>query len=134
MTSGEELLTKIFKKEHITFQREIEFNDCKSTKNGKYRFDFGIYENGKLVALCEWDGEQHFYQIPHFHKNRKDFLQRQGADARKDSYCLANHIPLYRIPFWEKDDIKTSKDIFTEKHRVKQKYHNSIIWREHCKK
>ena len=38
---------------------------------------------------------------------------------------------MYINPYWEKENIKTSKDIFQDKFLVKSKWHNDKKWIEY---
>lgn len=119
-SKGEEKIREILIFNHIDFIREKTFNDL---KKGKYRFDFYL----PLYNVCiEYDGEQHYKQIKHFYKTRKDFLAARERDRRKNSYCLAQNIKLYRIPYYEIDNINTFNDILNEKFLVKNKWHLDI--------
>lgn len=120
-SNGEKQIIKILNKERIKFVREKRFKDL---KRGLLRFDFYIPSLGVLIEV---DGAQHFHQVKKFQRTYSEFLQTQGNDRRKNSYCLANGIPLYRIPYWELENIKTSKDIFQEKFLVKRRGHNDIL-------
>ena len=55
------------------------------------------------------------------------FLKQQENDRRKNSYCLANNISLYRIPYWDLNKIKTFNDILNKKYLVKSKWHNDNL-------
>ena len=112
---------KILKTESIKFEREKQFKDL---HYGYYRFDFYI---PSLNIIIECDGEQHFTYLKHFHKKREDFLKARERDRRKNSYCLANCIKLYRIPFWEFGTIKNFSDIIQDKFLVKNKWHNDNL-------
>ena len=50
-------------------------------------------------------------------------------DRRKNSYALANNIPLYRIQYWDINNkkINSFSDITKDKNRVKSKFHNDYI-------
>lgn len=117
MSNYENYIMKILLKENILFEREKTFSDL---KKGKYRFDFYL---PKLNICLEVDGAQHFEQIKHFQKTKTDFSKQQEHDRRKNSYCLANNIPLYRIPYYEIKNIHTFNDILNEKFLVKSKWH-----------
>lgn len=126
MSKNEEYIMKILLKENIYFEREKSFQDL---RNGKYRFDFYIPNLHGAQCVIEVDGEQHFYKIKCFQKTKTDFLKQQEHDRRKNSYCLANNILLYRIPYWEIKNIFTFNDILNEKFKVKNKWHNDNIRR-----
>ena len=98
MSSLEEHVYNILIERHIDFEREKSFKDL---RNNNYRFDFFLPQ--------------------------QNFIKSQERDRRKNSYCLANKIPLYRIPYWEIDNIKTLEDIFKEKFLVRSKWHNDNL-------
>ena len=111
---------ELLKKAKISFYREKTFKDL---KKGLFRFDFYLYNYHGRPAIIEVDGEQHFKPI----YGRQAFLKGQEHDRQKNSYCLANDIPLYRIPYWEIRELKTINDIFTEEHLVKDRWHNDNL-------
>lgn len=124
MSKYEESVIKILKQGKISFVREKTFSDL---KHGLFRFDFYIYSLNGAPVIVEVDGEQHFKPI----YGRQSFLKGQEHDRRKNSYCLANNIPLYRIPYWEIENLKTSADIFSNKFLVKTRWHNDQLKAPH---
>lgn len=123
MSKNEEKIVKILLQEKISFVREKTFQDL---KNGKFRFDFYLPKENIIIEI---DGEQHFKQIKKFQKTRQDFLRQQERDRRKNSYCLANNIPLYRVPYWEIENINCFKQIIKKEFLVKNKWHNDNLRR-----
>lgn len=121
MSKGEDKIICLLCAANIKFEREKTFTDL---RGGKFRYDFYL---PLYNILIEVDGEQHFKQVKVFQKTRSDFLKSQERDRRKNSYCLANKISLYRIPYWEIDNIKTLEDIFKEKFLVRSKWHNDNL-------
>ena len=121
MSKGEDKIICLLCVANIKFEREKTFTDL---RGGKFRYDFYL---PLYNILIEVDGEQHFKQVKVFQKTRSDFLKSQERDRRKNSYCLANKISLYRIPYWEIDNIKTLEDIFKEKFLVRSKWHNDNL-------
>lgn len=111
---------ELLKKAKLQFYREKTFKDL---KKGLFRFDFYIQNYHGAPAIVEVDGEQHFQPI----YGRSAFLKGQEHDRQKNSYCLANGIPLYRIPYWEIANLKSIDDIFTENHLVKSRWHNDNL-------
>lgn len=130
MSKGEEKIITILKKEKISFKREVIVPFLNGKKKVPLRYDFGIYIGKILCALIEVDGIQHFKYIPKFYKNQSDFRYRRGCDRKKNDWALKNNIPLYRIPYWELENINNFKDIISSKFLVKNIYHNDIIIRE----
>lgn len=115
-SSYEEFAIDILKKDKIKFTREKTFSDL---RRGRFRFDFYLDND----VILEIDGEYHWKQI----RGRQALLKQQENDRRKNSYCLAHEIPLYRIPYWELHNIKSSKDFFQDKFLVKEKWHNDML-------
>ena len=100
MSKYENKVMEIFKAAKLSFCREKTFKDL---KKGLFRFDFYLYNYCGRPVIVEVDGEQHFKPI----YGRQAFLKGQEHDRQKNSYCLANNIPLYRVPYWEIKDLKT---------------------------
>ena len=48
---------------------------------------------------------------------------------QKCKFALMNKIPLYCIPYYDYNLIKTTKDIFSDKYLVKSKWHNIQVAR-----
>ena len=120
MSKYEDYVASILKKSKIKFLREKTFSDL---KHGLFRFDFYILDLNGAPAIVEVDGEQHFKPV----YGRQSFLKGQEHDRRKNSYCLANNIPLYRIPYWEIKNLKTTEDIFKDEFLVRTRWHNDQL-------
>lgn len=127
-SSGEEKIIKILKNNNIIFQREKTFSNLTSVYGFNLRFDFAVYnQEEELLYLIEVQGEQHYKHVQYFQKTYQDFLKQQENDRRKISYCLANDIKLYSIPYWEWKNIETYEDILQDKFLVKTKWHNDYL-------
>lgn len=120
MSKYEDSVISILKQSRINFQREKTFSDL---KHGLFRFDFYIPNLYGAPVIIEVDGEQHFKPI----YGRQSFLKGQEHDRRKNSYCLANNISLYRIPYWEIKKLRTINDIFKDEFLVKTRWHNDYL-------
>lgn len=120
MSNYEQKIATILQKAKIRFIKEKTFKDL---KHGLFRFDFYILDLQGAPAIVEVDGEQHFKPV----YGRQSFLKGQEHDRRKNSYCLANKIPLYRIPYWEIFSLKSANEIFTDNHLVKSRWHNDNL-------
>ena len=57
-----------------------------------------------LMGMME-SGEQHYKYVAKFYHSRAEFMAAQERDRRKISYCLANNIPIYVIPYWELENL-----------------------------
>ena len=64
----------------------------------------------KLLCLIEYDGEQHYMPVKFSHMSEEEVQEKlndtQRRDNIKNEYCKKNNIPLLRIPYWEKKNIK----------------------------
>ena len=120
MSKYENYIMELLKRSKIKFYKEKTFKDL---RKGLFRFDFYIQNLDGAPAIVEVDGEQHFKPI----YGRQAFLKGQEHDRQKNSYCLANNIPLYRIPYWEIYNLKDASEIFTEAHLVKTRWHNDNL-------
>lgn len=127
MSKFEEKIARILTEARLPFIREKTFKDL---KHGYLRFDFYFPLTG---TCCEIDGPQHMEYTKFFYKKRSGFTKAQERDRVKNSYCLAHGIPLYRIPYWEMDNIHCVDDLFQDKFLVCSKYHNDNIYREYRK-
>lgn len=117
-SSYEEHVIHLLLKHKIKFLREKTFNDL---KHGTFRFDF--YITNPKQALIEVDGQYHFHKI----RGRAALLKQQEHDRIKNSWSLAHDIPLYRIPYWEIENLKTFEDLFQDKFLVRSKWHNDNL-------
>ena len=89
-------ILNILQENDINFIEEYVFLDLP-----KSRFDFAIIENEKIARLIEFDGEQHFKNVPSW----GGLELQQQRDKVKNEYALSHNIPLVRIPYWERDKI-----------------------------
>lgn len=114
---GELQIEKILKEHQIDYKKEYSFDDLVSENGVPLRFDFAIFENERLQYLIEYDGEQHY--LTKTDKIWSDTVKkRQERDKIKNEYAWCHKIPLYRIPYWEKNNI-TFENIITDSHLVK---------------
>ncbi len=89
----------------VTYLTEFRFNDCvyKST----LPFDFAILDStNQIQCLIEYDGEQHFEFIKHWHGDEEGFELQKLRDSIKTKYCKEHNIKLIRIPYTEYDNIE----------------------------
>lgn len=124
MSSYEDKIIHILKKEQISFRREESFKDLRF---GLYRYDFFV---PSLNILIEVQGEQHYVFNKKFYKTRQDFLKAQERDRRKISYALGKGYRLYCIPYWALDTIECFTDITQEKYLATSMWKNDTDWRQ----
>lgn len=121
MSKGEEKIAELLSKANLVYTREKTFQDL---KHGKLRFDFYIQNLFGKYCIIEFNGEQHYEYVKKFYKTQLEWRQAQGRDMRKISYCLANQIPLYIIPYWEINNIHSIYDLFNPKFFARDRYKN----------
>ena len=86
MSLGEKQIRKLLIDNNITFDEQIRFKDLPLQS-----FDFGVYNDNKLLYLIEVQGDQHYKENTLF----SDTLQERNN--RKRQYCIKNKIPLYEL-------------------------------------
>lgn len=105
-SKGESEIQAVLKSYSVDFKREYKFQDCRY--KSALPFDFAVFKNDNPVLLIEYDGEQHFEYRSFGRKKREtdslEFIQLR--DAIKTEYCKKRGIPLLRIPYTEKANIK----------------------------
>lgn len=120
-SQGELKITTILNQTKIPFVKEKTFENFVTNTNTHYRYDF--YVNNKYII--EFDGQQHLE--PHFFGSTiEDFIDRIQKDQIKNQYCLDNNIPLYRIPYYDLDNINSLEDILQDKYLVKTINHYNL--------
>ena len=82
----------------VDYKREFGFDDCKSNKNYKLRFDFAVFKDSKVFCLIEYDGQQHFFPVIPF-GGEKAFNETVERDKIKNKYCFDNNIKLLRLNY-----------------------------------
>ena len=101
-SKGEKAIEEVLKKENISYKKEVTFSDLVSKRNGHLRFDFGLYHNGSLLCLIEYDGEHHSFPKENRFGGPDNFEITQENDHQKNQYCKKHCIPLIRIPYTQK--------------------------------
>ena len=99
-SKGETIIEHYCKKNYLRYIIQYKIDKCRN----KYSlpFDFALFNKNKLVALIEYQGEQHYKAFEHF-GGEKRFKQQQINDQIKRDYCTTNNIPLIEIPYWIED-------------------------------
>ena len=112
-SSNEIVIAEMLTKMNVPFISEFSFPDLKRPSTGALlRFDFAIVnDNDAVVALIEYQGEQHYTDFKEFGK-----IQREETDSEKKAYCKKNNIPLYEITYAEETETRCKEiisDIYT---------------------
>ena len=114
IANAKKMYEDILKENSIKYIKEYRIQNLK-------RFDFAILdEKENIVRLIEFDGEQHFKNVPHW-----DAIEiQQKRDKEKNEYALSHNIPLIRIPYWERNNISLEL-IMSDKYLVKKESYES---------
>lgn len=82
---------------HISFQKQVSFEDLITQKGGRTYFDFAIYFNDYLIALIEAQGIQHYRVDPY--ASWFGQYERDITDPLKRNYCKIKNIPLIELSY-----------------------------------
>lgn len=127
MSKGEEKVIELLQKGRYKFEREKRFKDL---KHGLYRFDFYVVGGRAIPCVLELNGAQHYQYVKKFYITRAEFEAAKERDRRKISYCLAHNIPIYVIPYWELDNLRTAADLFNPRFRAVSRWKNDQDWQQ----
>ena len=115
ISKGEFLVSEFLKYKEINFLYQVRFSDCKYKKT--LPFDFGILNgDGEVVALVEFDGEQHYQPVETW-GGEQTLKEVQIRDKVKDDYCKRKGIPLLRIKYNEENILKTIEEFIAQEQR-----------------
>lgn len=105
-----DIIQHILTDNNIPFLIEYRFSDLIHRP-----FDFALLDNNSnVVKLIEFDGEQHYFDIPSW----GGLKLQQERDKIKNEYALTHNIPLIRIPYYEKNNL-TLDLLLSDKYLVK---------------
>lgn len=109
-SKGEDKISKLLRDNHISFINQKTFpNALYKATSYHMIFDFWVKES----YLIEYDGIQHFKEVPFFNLT---LAEQQARDLEKNIWCKENHIPLIRIPYYYFNNISLEDiDILTSK-------------------
>lgn len=96
LSKGEETIKDFLDQNHISYEREKKFKDCKDKR--PLPFDFYLPKENMCI---EFDGIQHYKPI--YSDWRLEYVHKH--DNMKTKYCKENHIDLLRIPYWDYKNI-----------------------------
>lgn len=107
---GEQKVKKLLEELNINYQAEYSIPDL-----GRKRFDFAIFsDKGTLISFIQYDGIQHFVG---WNRDSSSLKERQERDKEKNEWARQHKIPLYRIPYWELDNLN-QENLFSKKFLV----------------
>lgn len=96
-SKGEYETTQRLLQYNFSFKTQYSFDDLKSEKGRKLRFDYAIFNSDDtLNCLIEFQGPQHDPDKAEYY-GEFGKQQREVTDKQKREYCLAHDILLYEI-------------------------------------
>lgn len=93
---GEIKIQEILIQMNVDFAREVRFSDCRDKQ--PLPFDFAIYYQGRMAALIEYQGKQH-YEPTGGWSDKEHLCYVQRHDNIKKEWAQNNGIPLYEISY-----------------------------------
>lgn len=103
ISSFQWIVNKVLQESNINYRVEYSFPELYGIYGQKLlRYDFAVMdEDGKVVALIECQGEQHYKPIEEFGGENAFEIQKKN-DALKRKYAEKAGIPLIEIPYQKK--------------------------------
>ena len=95
-SKGERKVKAVLDELGVTYKQQESFEDLKDKH--PLRFDFTIYQDGKLIAVIEFNGIQHYKPISVF-GGEKAFQMQKKHDLMKVQYCVDHGLFLLQIPY-----------------------------------
>lgn len=90
-------IAQYLRERKINFVPQVSFSDLfYKSEDAPLKFDFGIYDNNKLIFLIEFQGIQH-YDSSNFFFSEENIIR----DELKRKYCMDKKIPLIEIKYDE---------------------------------
>lgn len=104
MSRGELLTYQCLKSLNVEFTCQYRFKDCVGLSGSQLIFDFWI---PAFNLLIEYDGEQHYQEVPFGKNPARELLNIQVRDNIKTTFARENGIRLLRIPYWQINNTST---------------------------
>lgn len=124
-SKGELTIINILNKTKLKYETEKTFEDlCK----GRFRFDFYINSLHGRRAVIEFNGAQHYEFVSVFYPSERMWRAAKERDRQKISYCLANDIDIYIIPYWDLDQLHILQDLIKPEYKATSRWHNDEVW------
>lgn len=93
-SKGEAFTSSFLDYMNLRYEKQVKFNNCRYKKS--LPFDFKVYNSDGTWFLLEFDGIQHFIEVPYW-GGKKKFKEAQKRDRIKNRFCNENKIFLIRI-------------------------------------
>lgn len=104
-SQGERLIRLYLESKNIDYKYNYSFNDCRDKL--PLPFDFYLPDYNILI---EYDGSQHFKEMPKWENENSNLQKRILHDSIKTNYCKDENIKLIRINYKQINDINNILD------------------------
>ena len=102
-TKGEKKVRIFLEENGIEYIEQYRINlPFSSLGKNNIKVDFYL---PNLNTIIEFNGKQHYVEIPYFHRSKTAFASQQYRDKRLKEYCKNNGIKLIEIPYTEEYNI-----------------------------
>lgn len=106
ISKGETIIKNYLDDKQIDYKHEYSMPGCRRVN--PLRFDFYI---PSLKAAIEFDGRQHYEEVPYFNSSTSTLELTRERDGIKDAYCREHGIRMIRIPHY---DIRKIEEILND--------------------
>lgn len=100
----ERRIYSVLKANGVSFSEEYEFPGLVGSSGRPLRFDFCVFEGGRIAYLIEAQGRQHYVPVARF-GGAKALAYQKRNDVSKRRYCLDHGYRLVTIPYYDEDKI-----------------------------
>lgn len=95
-SKGEMAIQNYLEVSGIEYEGQATFDGCRNKL--PLPFDFAILDRGVVVAMVEYQGEQHYGPVEFF-GGIEQFNTQKKHDNIKRTYCKSHNIPLIEVPY-----------------------------------
>lgn len=99
-SSGEFYTKEVLNDMGLSYNCHYYFDDLRSDRGRVLYFDFAVFQNEQIIALIEYDGEQHFRTDNNGWNTPENFEALRNNDIKKNQYCQNHNLKLIRIPYY----------------------------------
>lgn len=100
MSIGEDMIEDAFKTLELNYKSQVTFDGLVGVGGRPLRYDFGLYDfDGNLIALIEYNGEQHYKPVKYFDGDGAFETRRLNYEIKVDYARHVLRVPLIEISY-----------------------------------
>ena len=92
----------------VNYDKQVKYPNLKGVGDYPLSYDFGIFDDGKMLFLIECQGQQHYAPVEYFGGDVKFATQILHDGLKKEYADEVLQVPIIEIPYW----IRTKEDIY----------------------